>query len=178
MALRGTNQEFGRPYNRRLVLELIRRHGPITRSEIAKLTGLTVQTVSTIARELDDQGFAISARREPKGRGLPPASLTLNPEGGHAVGVHVTPMGIEAALVNLAGDVVDSVTRNAPAAPPDEGFDIIEALVAELAALRPARPLLGVGLALPGPFGVESMSFVGPTTMVGWNNVRLRERLA
>jgi len=101
MALRGTNQEFGRPYNRRLVLELIRRHGPITRSEIAKLTGLTVQTVSTIARELDDQGFAISARREPKGRGLPPASLTLNPEGGHAVGVHVTPMGIEAALVML-----------------------------------------------------------------------------
>lgn len=178
MALRGTNQEFGRPYNRRLVLELIRLHGPITRSEIAGLTGLTVQTVSTIARELEEQGFAISARRAPKGRGLPPASLTINPEGGHAVGVHVTPMGIEAALVNLAGDVVGSTKRDAPAAAPDEGFEIIGALVSELAALRPARPLLGVGLALPGPFGVESMSFVGPTTMVGWNNVHIRERLA
>jgi predicted NBD/HSP70 family sugar kinase len=31
---------------------------------------------------------------------------------------------------------------------------------------------------LPGPFGVEAMSFVGPTTMAGWQGVALRERLA
>ena len=31
--------------------------------------------------------------------------------------------------------------------------------------------MLGVGMALPGPFGVESMSFVGPTTMAGWEDV-------
>ena len=31
--------------------------------------------------------------------------------------------------------------------------------------------MLGVGLALPGPFDVESMSFVGPTTMAGWKDV-------
>ena len=33
-------------------------------------------------------------------------------------------------------------------------------------------------MALPGPFGVETMSFVGPTTMAGWKEVALRERLA
>ena len=38
--------------------------------------------------------------------------------------------------------------------------------------------MLGIGMALPGPFDVESMSFVGPTTMAGWGNVQLRERLA
>ena len=48
MALRGTNQEFGRPYNRRIVLESIRLHGPINRGEVAERVGLTVQTVSTI----------------------------------------------------------------------------------------------------------------------------------
>jgi predicted NBD/HSP70 family sugar kinase len=51
-------------------------------------------------------------------------------------------------------------------------------MLAELRALRPDVRMLGVGLALPGPFDVDSMSFVGPTTMAGWGNVRLRERLA
>jgi len=32
-------------------------------------------------------------------------------------------------------------------------------------------------MALPGPFGVESMSFIGPTTMAGWKDVALPERL-
>jgi predicted NBD/HSP70 family sugar kinase len=178
MALRGTNQEFGRPYNRRIVLESIRLHGPIARGEIARRVGLTVQTVSTIVRELEDQGYILSVREEPKGRGLPPATLRINPEGGYAVGVHITPLGISAALINLSGDVIESTYREAPNAAPDHAFDLIGAMVIELTRLRAGGRVLGVGLALPGPFGVESMSFVGPTTMTGWKDVALRERLA
>jgi len=72
MTLRGTNQESGRPYNRRIVLETIRLNGPTTRGEIAKRVGLTVQTVSTIVRELEEQAYILSTREEPKGRGIPP----------------------------------------------------------------------------------------------------------
>ncbi|WP_137929949.1 ROK family transcriptional regulator [Mesorhizobium comanense] len=178
MALRGTNQEFGRPYNRRIVLESIRLHGPIARGDIAGRVGLTVQTVSTIVRELEEQGFVLSSREEPKGRGLPPATLRINPEGGYAVGVHITPFGINAALINLSGDVIESAYREAPNATPDHAFDLIGAMGAELTGLRAGGRVLGVGMALPGPFGVESMSFVGPTTMTGWKDVALRDRLA
>ncbi|QND59923.1 ROK family transcriptional regulator [Mesorhizobium huakuii] len=178
MALRGTNQEFGRPYNRRIVLESIRLHGPIARGEIASRVGLTVQTVSTIVRELEEQGYILSVREEPKGRGLPPATLRINPEGGYAVGIHITPLGINAALINLSGDVIESAYREAPNATPDHAFELIGAMVSELTGLRAGGRVLGVGLALPGPFGVESMSFVGPTTMTGWKDVALRERLA
>ncbi|MBZ9676768.1 ROK family transcriptional regulator [Mesorhizobium sp. ES1-1] len=178
MALRGTNQEFGRPYNRRIVLESIRLHGPIARGEIAARVGLTVQTVSTIVRELEEQGYILSVREEPKGRGLPPATLRINPDGGYAVGVHITPLGINAALINLSGDVIESTYREAPSATPDHAFELIRAMVMELTGLRAGGRVLGVGLALPGPFGVESMSFVGPTTMTGWKDVALRERLA
>ena len=69
MGLKGTNQEFGRPYNRRIVLEAIRANGPTTRGRIADEVGLTVQTVSTIIRELEEQGFILSAKEEPRGRG-------------------------------------------------------------------------------------------------------------
>ncbi|RUX32545.1 ROK family transcriptional regulator [Mesorhizobium sp. M7A.F.Ca.US.011.01.1.1] len=178
MALRGTNQEFGRPYNRRIVLESIRLHGPIARGEIARRVGLTVQTVSTIVRELEDQGYILSLREEPKGRGLPPATLRINPEGGYAVGIHITPLGISAALINLSGDVIESIYREAPNAMPDHAFELIGAMVVELTRLRAGGRVLGVGMALPGPFDVESMSFVGPTTMTGWKDVALRERLA
>ena len=68
MALKGTNQEYGRPYNRRIVLETIRVQGPIARGEIAKRVGLTVQTVSTIIRELEANGFLLAAREERRRR--------------------------------------------------------------------------------------------------------------
>jgi predicted NBD/HSP70 family sugar kinase len=178
VALKGANQEFGRPYNRRIVLESIRRDAPTTRGRIAQSVGLTVQTVSTIIRELEEQGFILSVREEPKGRGLPPTTLRINPEGGFAVGVHLTPLGIDVALVNLGGDIVGSIHREAPNSTPDAAFSLISAMVPELAALRPGGRMLGVGLALPGPFDVDSMSFVGPTTMAGWGNVPLRQRLA
>lgn len=177
MALRGTNQEFGRPYNRRIVLESIRLHGPVARGDIASRVGLTVQTVSTIVRELEEHGYVLSVREEPKGRGLPPATLRINPEGGYAVGIHVTPLGIDAALINLSGDVIGSTTRQARNATPDHAFELIGAMVLELTGLRPGGRVLGIGMALPGPFGVESMSFVGPTTMASWKDVALRERL-
>ena len=178
MVLRGTNQEFGRPYNRRIVLESIRLCGPTTRGDVAKRVGLTVQTVSTIVRELEEHGYILSVREEPKGRGLPPTTLRINPEGGYAIGVSLTPLGIHAALINLSGDVVASTCRDHPNATPDQAFHLIGLMMPELTAHRPGGRLLGIGMALPGPFGVESMSFVGPTTMTGWKGVALRERLA
>jgi predicted NBD/HSP70 family sugar kinase len=177
MALKGTNQEYGRPYNRRLVLETIRLLAPVARGEIAKRVGLTVQTVSTIIRELELQGFVRGVRETPKGRGLPPTSLNINPDGGYAIGVHVTPVGLKAALINLSGDVIDERERALPQASPDRAFREIEKLVAGLRKPRPRGRMLGIGLALPGPFDVESMSFVGPTTLEGWKGVPIRDRL-
>ena len=178
MTLRGTNQESGRPFNRRIVLESIRLNGPTTRGEIAERVGLTVQTVSTIVRELEDLGYILSVREKPKGRGIPPSTLSINPEGSHAVGIHLTPLSIEVALVNLRGDVVDSTSRKAPHAMPDEAFALIGEMVEGLKSTGRHGHLLGAGMALPGPFDVESMSFVGPTTMTGWKNVDIRQRLA
>ncbi|WEK50740.1 MAG: ROK family transcriptional regulator [Candidatus Kaistia colombiensis] len=178
MALRGTNQEFGRPYNRRIVLETIRLEAPIARGEIASKVGLTVQTVSTIIRELELQGFVMGVREAPKGRGLPRTNLTLNPEGGFAIGLHVTPIGVSAALVNLAGKIVG--TRHHPMArvSPEATFPVFEGLIAEMQALRPEGRMLGIGVAMPGPSDVDSMSFVGPTTLQGWKGVNVHDRLA
>jgi predicted NBD/HSP70 family sugar kinase len=135
-----------------------------------------VQTVSSIVRELEDDGFLLSEREPPRGRGVPPSRLMVDPEGGFAIGLHLTPLSVEAALVDLGGDVVARMRRDAEQLTPDEGFALIGALVRDLAADR-SRRLLGVGMAMPGPFGVESMSFVGSTTMAGWQGTAILERL-
>src|SRR6478752_6376629 len=155
MALRGTNQETGRPYNRRIVLETIRLHGPIARAEIARRVGLTVQTVSTIIRELELQDFITGVREEPKGRGYPATALTLNPDGGFAIAANVTPIGVDVALVNLAGDVIGRIDRPIAHPDPDRAFAEIAAATTELRRLRPNGRMLGIGMAMPGPFNVE-----------------------
>jgi predicted NBD/HSP70 family sugar kinase len=182
MELKGTNQEYGRPYNRRIVLETIRLQGPIARGEIAKRVGLTVQTVSTITRELEEQGFLIGSREVRKLRGYPPTTLAINPDGGHAIGVHLNPRGVDVALINLSGDIVRRLHRKLPRSLPKTVLGVVADLVEGVAKSPPGGRkrgrMLGVGLAMPGPFDVESMSFVGPTTLEGWEGVPIREHLA
>jgi predicted NBD/HSP70 family sugar kinase len=178
MALKGTNQEFGRPYNRRIVLEAIRQHGPIARGDIAGRVGLTIQTVSNITRELEEQDFLLGSRNAKRVRGYPATSLSINPDGGYAIGLNITPVGIEAALVNLAGEIVASESRGRNCLKPAKAFAEIAKIIASFKRRIPDKRLLGVGLAMPGPFDVESMSFVGPTTLEGWKDEPIRDKLA
>src|SRR5262249_8497015 len=105
------------------------------------------------------------------------AALAINPDGGFAIGVHLTPKGVEAALINLAGDIVGTRRRDLVKPNPDFAFRQIGELVEDIRALKPKGRMLGIGMALPGPFDVESMSFVGPTTLEGWHGVPVAHRL-
>jgi predicted NBD/HSP70 family sugar kinase len=177
VSLKGTNQEFGRPYNRRIVLEAIRLHGPIERADIARRVGLTVQTVANIIRELEDADLVSGSRGEPKGRGSPATSLSINPAGGYTLGLHVAQFKIEAAVVDLSGTISSVIERRIDADDPETAFAAIGEMIAELSRGK-KKTLLGVGMAMPGPFDVDSMSFVGPTTLQGWRGFPVAERLA
>ncbi len=178
MRLRGTNQEFNRPFNRRIIIEEIRRRGPVTKAEIASAVGLTFQTVTTIVQELEALQLVTSERTVPKGRGQPPIRLTINPEGGFTFGFHVTPQVIEAALVNLKGEIVARLRKELSTSGPDTVFGEIRRLTERLRKKTSVSRILGGGMVMPGPFGVDSMSFVGPTTLKGWHGVDIQSRLS
>ena len=159
----------------------IRLHGPTTRGDIAEPRRADRPDRLDHRPRTRRAGLRPLRRaRSRRGRGLPPATLRINPEGGYAVGIHVTPLGIDAALINLARRRGRAARyRDAPErhARPGLRADRRDGRRTDRRC-GPAGRLLGIGLALPGPFDVESMSFVGPTTMAGWKNVALRERLA
>jgi Winged helix-turn-helix DNA-binding len=62
MVSRGTTQQSSAPYNRRIVLDVIRRQGTISRKEIVDLVSLSPQTVANITNDLETIGLIVAKR--------------------------------------------------------------------------------------------------------------------
>lgn len=155
--------------NRRVVLETVRLHGRLGRSDIAALTPLTAQAVSNIVADLIAEGFLVELGRRRTARGQPPMELMVNADGGMTAGMEIAADHITTVLVDLAGEV--RALRVAPLS--DPALDTVLALAAsELASARsgaglPSR-LLGCGVVMPGPFDIDGMNSVGATPLPGW----------
>ena len=176
----GTNLEYARSHNRRAVLEVVRRNGPLSRAEIARETALTGQTISNIVEELEAAGLLIPGEPRRKKRGQPSIPYAINPAGAWSLGFHVDHRAIIAALVDLSGKPV-AVLETAAARPsPDEAMPVLRAFAERLIgeAGIPLARVLGAGLALPVRFDVGPISTAGPTTLPGWDEPQVPGRLA
>ncbi|HEX7638475.1 MAG TPA: ROK family transcriptional regulator, partial [Burkholderiaceae bacterium] len=164
--LPGTNLEFARAHNRRVVLEAIRVHGRLTRAEVARLTALTPQTISNIAGELLGQGFLTALAPERGTRGQPATPFVINPDGAYSVGLQLDRHRLVAVAVDLSGRVrgrcVLEVERPAPEQAPPLLREALETLRRQ-ADLDWDR-VLGLGLAMPGPAGAETLPAAGPAS--------------
>lgn len=180
MVSRGTTQQSSAPYNRRIVLDVIRRHGSVQRKEIVDAVSLSPQTVANITHDLESIGLIVSRRlRGERSRGQPPIAFELNPDGGSSIGITVWPGGATAALINLVGHVIKRREVEFDARKQRQFLSSMMDMVTDLAAARPAssvRPW-GVGVALPGPLAGTDISFVGPTTLEGWSNLAILDEL-
>lgn len=167
----GTNPERTRSHNRRVVLETVRQHARLGRSDIAALTQLTAQAVSNIVAELVADGFLVEQGRRRTARGQPPVELAVNPDGGMTAGMEIATDHITTVLVDLAGQV----RAQRIVALPDPSLDTVRRLAAsELHAARGdhglPRRLLGCGVVMPGPFEIEDMRSVGATRLPAWGD--------
>lgn len=151
-ALRGSNQSGMRAHNERLVLSLVRRDGALAKSDIARITGLSAQTVSVIMRMLEADGLL--QRGEPiRGRiGQPSVPMSLAADGAFFYGLKIGRRSVDLVLVNLLGRVVGSRRRTYRY--PDPGrvvrfvAEALPALSATLAPTQRAR-IGGLGIAMP-----------------------------
>ena len=102
---RGTNQSGMRDSNERLVLSLVRRQGALSKTDIARMTGLSAQTVSVIMRKLEDDGLL--RRGEPqRGKiGQPSVPMSLDPEGAYFLGLKIGRRSAELVLIDFLGQV-------------------------------------------------------------------------
>lgn len=149
---RGSNQSGMRAWNERLVLGLVRQHGALAKSDIARMTGLSAQTVSVIMRALEQDGLLL--RGEPiRGRiGQPSVPMSLDGEGAFFFGLKIGRRSADLALVDFLGRVRGARRRIYRYPTPDAVLafvaEALPALTATLPASRRDR-VGGLGVAMP-----------------------------
>lgn len=150
--LRGATQHGMRARNERLVLTLIRRHGALAKAEIARMTGLSAQTVSVIMRQLEADGLLIKCEPVRGKVGQPSVPMRLNPEGAYFFGLKVGRRRTELALVDFLGQPVhEDVTWHDYPTPDDTIAFALRAIRAQMDRMDAVRQdrIAGLGIGLP-----------------------------
>lgn len=178
----GADQAGVRVYNERLLLTLVRRFGPLSKIEVARLTGLSVQSTSAIMNRLQADGLL---RREAplRGRvGQPTIPMSIDPEGAYSFGFKIGRRSCDLALIDFRGVVRERVRRSYAFPTPAM---ILEFMRAELPQL--ARKLNGTqreriaGLGVGAPFQLwnwESEIGAPRGAMSGWREFNIEGEIA
>src|SRR5262244_2513842 len=149
---RGTNQSGVRLYNERLALSLIRRHGSLPKADIARLTGLSAQTVSIIIKQLEADGLVLKEKPKRGRIGQPPVPISLNPDGAYSLGLKIGRRSADLLLLDLVGRVRGTTHRTFRYPTPEQTIRLFEegfeAVTQDLQP-RQIERICGVGIAAP-----------------------------
>ena len=150
---RGTVLDLRRE-NRAVVLWSLYFSRPGSRQELSAATGLSVASVTSVVRELLDEGIVTEAGWEDSDGGRPRALLDINPDHGYVIGVDIGETRIRIDLFDLA--MTERAKAEYPLNPAEHEVDevvrdIASGLTAVLAdgGIDPAA-VLGVGVGVPG----------------------------
>ena len=149
---RGTNQSGGRIYNERLVLSIVRHRDGLPKAEIAKLTGLSAQTISVIMQQLEADHLIVKGEPQRGKVGQPRVPFSLNPNGSFSLGLKIGRHRSELALMDFVGEIreIRQISYSYPIT--TELLSFVEKMTPELIdALDPAcrDRLVGIGIATP-----------------------------
>jgi predicted NBD/HSP70 family sugar kinase len=149
---RGTNQSGVKLYNERLVLSLIRSHGSLSKTEIARRTGLSTQTSSVIMKQLESDGLLIKGTPIRGKVGQPSVPMSLNPEGAFSIGFKFGRRSADLVLMDFVGKVRSVLRENYAYPTPNELERFVHSGVAEIVQQlneEQAKRICGLGIAAP-----------------------------
>ncbi|ARM92644.1 transcriptional regulator protein (plasmid) [Rhizobium sp. CIAT894] len=130
--------------NIRVILEAIRRHGPLTRTELGQHSGLTGPGITNILRRLAEEKLVTSNRRNGLGGGATATEFALRPEGAFSVGVKLRQRRGEMVLIDLSGQVHDRVYFGLE---PADKVRLVHAAARDMVDRHAALPIIGLGIA-------------------------------
>ncbi|MFF4966305.1 ROK family protein [Streptomyces sp. NPDC001037] len=170
-----------RAMNDRAALDLLLEHGPLSRTRIGKLTGLSKPTTSQLLARLEAAGL-VRVTGTSEGRPGPSAQLyAVNPDAAHAAGMDVSPHRIRAAVADVTGRTVGEyelpTTGRRPARPVVQ--QVTEALDGAVKAAGLARPdVHRLVIGTPGAFDPGTGRLRYASHLPGWHSPSLLDELA
>lgn len=172
-----------RAMNDRAVLDLLVAHGPLTRTRIGELTGLSKPTTSQLLGRLEAAGL-VHTTGSLSGRPGPNALLyEIDPGAGHVAALSADPTGITALVADITGAVLGQARVEADAVAEDVRHRTAQ-LVAEAvdSALRQAglghEDLRATVIGTPGAIDPHTGALRYAPHLPGWHSRTLRDDLA
>ena len=152
---RGSNHVGMRQFNERVVLQAIRLNGSLPKADLARLTGLTAQTIGLITTRLVEDDLVVKHDKVRGRIGQPSVPLALNPDGAFSMGIKIGRRSAEWLLVDFTGAVCQRQTLHYDFPVAHTLLPAIgERLNAMHKALGPLRDrLVGIGVAAPFQMG-------------------------
>ncbi|WP_237321606.1 ROK family transcriptional regulator [Streptomyces sp. JJ36] len=171
--------------NDRAALDLLLAHGPLSRSRIGRLTGLSKPTASQLLARLEAAGLVVVTGTS-AGRPGPNAQLyAVNPEAAHVAGLDVTARGIRAAVADVTGRTVGTYALPTPGrrgsgeTGPSTCDLVVRAVegAVKAAGLHRSR-LHRIVVGTPGAFDPNTGRLRYASHLPGWHSPTLLEELA
>jgi predicted NBD/HSP70 family sugar kinase len=138
-----------REHNERLVLATIYDDGPVSRAEVARLTGLTRTTVSDVVEGLRASGLAREMGRGPSTGGKAPILLEVPDTARLLIGVDLGDRVFSAATVSLRGEILHREEVPSANTDGDPAVKLALELIERIVAAADGR-VLGIGIGAPG----------------------------
>ncbi|HEY8238503.1 MAG TPA: ROK family transcriptional regulator [Candidatus Limnocylindrales bacterium] len=171
---KATHQQT-RAYNAALVLRALYDFGPISRAEVARLSGLTRTTVGDVIGVLMEDGLAREVGRGPSTGGKAPILLELIDGARHVIGLDLGENVFVAALLDLRGQVQRTIERPVVGLDGKQWLEVVHELIDELS--RDSRAtLLGIGVGTPGIVDAATGTILWAVNL-DWQNLPLGEIL-
>ena len=178
----GANQSTLREYNERAILSLIRRNGPLAKAELAKLTGLSAQSMSVIMRGLEQEGLLLRGESLKGKVGQPSVPMELNPNGVFTLGLKIGRRRAEIVLMDFVGEIRCSkhITYHYPIAAKIIAFaeDSLGYLTAFLSPSQQEK-VIGLGVAMPYELWNWSREIGAPQEAIdAWHQIDIAAELS
>ena len=168
----GGNQVTVGQYNERLVISLLRRHGWLTKADLARHTGLSAQTMTVIVKRLMENGLLVQGDKQRGRVGQPSTPFGLNPRGAISIGIKIGRRSLDLIAMGFDGVVIERRTERFAVPEADSTLALIrEGLPTLMAALPEGLQtrILGAGIAMPRTMsGWEDEMNLPPDALAGW----------
>src|SRR6478672_9291034 len=105
---RATHQQT-RTFNQQLVLRALHDQSPLSRADLARLTGLTRTSVSDLVGILIHDDLIEEIGRGRSSGGKSPILLRVAPDGRHLIGLDLGEARFSGAVINLSGEILRSI---------------------------------------------------------------------
>jgi predicted NBD/HSP70 family sugar kinase len=172
------NRTLIRAINRSHVLNAIKSDGPIGRADIARRTGLSPATVTSITAKLIAQNLVLEKAAGDSSGGRPPILLGINPRGGYVVGVKLTEATAVCALTDLDATILAKTSMTLSGNQPEQVVDDLARMLPKFTRDHgiSRKQLIGIGIGLAGIVDADK-GVLRQSPIYGWQNIPLREML-